>query len=107
MHDARFVNNLTVVCTYSSSSSQDSKLHGILLPNEILFFSQDGKTAVHHAVLGDPPKAEPSYEVVKLLLDSGGEANTADYVSAMGCFCSVYDIFLMQDHCTNNRYMLL
>lgn len=42
---------------------------------------KNGRTAVHYAVLGDPPKAEPSYEAVKILLDHGGEANEPDSVS--------------------------
>ena len=31
-------------------------------------------------MLGDPPKAEPSYEAVKILLDHGGETNDPDVV---------------------------
>ena len=31
-------------------------------------------------MLGDPPKAEPSYEAVEILLDHGGETNDPDVV---------------------------
>lgn len=44
-------------------------------------FLKSGRTPVHYAVLGDPPKVDPSYEAVKILLDHGGEANEPDSVS--------------------------
>ena len=42
--------------------------------------SQEGRTAVHYAVLGDPPKVEPDLEVLSVLLESGGKVNALDNV---------------------------
>ena len=83
MHDARFVKITSMTCN-NAEDTVSSKSRNIYIPP----FSQDGKTAVHHAVLGDPPKAEPSYEAVKFLLENGGEPNTADDVS--GSFSGIH-----------------
>ena len=52
------------------------------ISSQIMFNSyfQEGRTAVHYAVLGDPPKVEPNPEALSILLESGGKVNSLDSV---------------------------
>ena len=56
-------------------TSQCIKMHF-----NLFLVPKNGLTAVHYSVRGDPPKAEPSFEAVKLLLDHGADPNEADNV---------------------------
>ena len=47
---------------------------------EILFSYQEHRSAVHYAVIGDPPKVEPNLEILRILLDAGGEVDLQDQV---------------------------
>ena len=47
---------------------------------QVLFSSQEHRSSIHYAVIGDPPNVEPNLEILRILLDAGSEVDLQDQV---------------------------